>query len=78
MLVLTGVSFGNEWILNRQPPDFRILLAGGVATVLLAGLEKVNASLAVGLAYIALVTVTLTRVGGKPSPAENLLRVSRL
>jgi hypothetical protein len=78
VLAVGAISFANEWVLNKQPPDFRILLATGIAAAGLALFEHVSKELAVGIAWIALVTVLFTRQKGKPSPAENLLKVSGL
>lgn len=76
VLAVGAISFANEWILNKQPPNFKILLGTAVAAAGLALFEHVSKELAVGIAWIALVTVLLSRQKGRPSPAENLLRVS--
>lgn len=81
IVALTAMTFGNDWILNHQQPNFRILLGGAVAAGILALAEHIPSlgpPLATGIAWIALVTALFTRVGGKPSPAENLLKVSGL
>jgi hypothetical protein len=78
ILLVGGISFTNEWVFNHQPPNFKILLATGVAAGGLALFEHVSSELATGIAWIALVTVLLTRFGGKPSPADNLLKISGL
>jgi hypothetical protein len=78
VLAVGGISFGNEWLLNKQPPNFKILLATGVAAFMLAGLSRLSEPLATGIAWIALVTVALTEQNGKPAPAENLLKVTGL
>jgi hypothetical protein len=75
ILAVGAISYGNSWVFNHDE-DFKILLATGVAALMLAGLEKISPPLAVGIGYIALVTITFTRVNGKPSPAENLLSAS--
>jgi hypothetical protein len=75
ILAVGAISFGNQWLFNHDL-DFKILLGTGIAALCLAGAEHVSAPIAVGIAYIALVTITLTRVGGKPSPAENLLNAT--
>lgn len=77
ILAVGALSFGNQWIFNHDV-DFKILLATGIGALILAGAERVSAPLAVGIAYIALITITFTRVNGKPSPAENLLNTSGL
>jgi hypothetical protein len=79
ILAVGGISFGNEWLLNKQPPNFKILLATGVAALMLGGLEHLSEPLATGIAWIALITVTLTDAGSKGnSPAQNLLNVTGL
>lgn len=76
MLILTGVSFGNRWY-NTGQPDLKILLEGGIATVLLAaagqvpGLEPV----ATAIAWIAVVAVAVVPAQN-PSPAANLLKIT--
>lgn len=78
ILAAGGISFGNKWLLNHQGPDFKILLATGIAAAMLAGAEHVNQELAVGIAWIALITVILAPVGSTNSPVTNLLRVTGL
>jgi hypothetical protein len=78
ILAAGAISFGNEWLLNHKSPDFKILLATGVAALMLAGAEHINQQIAVGIAWIALITVILAPVGSTNSPATNLLRVSGL
>lgn len=76
ILATGGITFANGWIFNNQGPDFRVLLGTAIAAGGLALFENVSAELAAGIAWIALVTVLFTRFKGKPSPAENLLRIS--
>lgn len=71
MLALTGISFGNEWLGNGHL-DLRILVGGAVATGGLALLSKASDSLATGIAWIAFITLMFTRLGGRPSPADNI------
>lgn len=79
ILVATGITFGNEWILNKQSPNFKILLGGAVAAGMLGLFEHVSPELAKGIAWIALVTCLLTNpAGGGKSPAANLLATSGL
>lgn len=76
ILLAGGITFTNGWILDKQSPDFKILLATAIAAGGLSLMERVSPPLAEGIAWIALVTVLFTRVGGKQSPAENLLKIS--
>ena len=75
VLAVGGISFGNQWIFNHNV-DFRIVAGTAIAAAALAGLEHAAPELAVGIAYIALITIIFTRVDGKPSPAENLLQAT--
>jgi hypothetical protein len=73
-----GISFGNKWLLEHKDPDFKILLATGVAAVMLAGAEHISTEIAVGIAWIALITTLLAPVGSTNSPVVNLLKVTGL
>jgi hypothetical protein len=79
MLAVTAISFTNQW-LGNQRFEISILVAGGVATAFLAGVEKIPgaAPLAVGIAWVALVTLMFTRLNGQPSPIDNLNRLTGL
>jgi hypothetical protein len=73
MLAVGAISFGNEWLLEHKPPDFKIPLATAIAALVLAGAEHVQKDLAVGIAWIALITVIFAPVGSTNSPVTNLL-----
>jgi hypothetical protein len=75
ILAVGAISFGNQLFANHDL-DFKIPVATAIAAVLLAGFEHASPPLAVGIAWIALVTISLTRVNGKPSPAENLISIT--
>jgi hypothetical protein len=75
MLALTGISFGNEWLGNNHL-DLRILVGGLVATGGLSLLAKASEPLAAGIAWIALITLMFTRLGGKPSPVDNIRKLT--
>lgn len=79
MLTVTAISFGNQWLGNNHF-QISILVAGGVATVMLAGLEKVPgmAPLATGIAWVALITLLFTRLNNQPSPVDNLKKLTGL
>ena len=80
-----GISFANEVafaplasggnLATDVAGAWRIPIATLVAAALLGGLEQLSPRLAVGLAYISLVTVLFARTGKAPSPAENLAKV---
>lgn len=79
MLLTTAVSFGNQWLGNSNL-DLKILVAGGVATAGLALLEQVPGmdTIATGIAWIAFITLMFTRLNGKPSPVDNLSKLTGL
>jgi hypothetical protein len=76
MLILTGVSFGNNW-LNTGSADLKILVEGGVATALLAFAANIPGASPVvtGIAWIALVAVTIVPAQN-PSPVQNMLKLT--
>ena len=55
--------------------NWRIIPATLLFAGALAGLEKLSEPFAVGLGYIALFTVLLTRTGNAPAPIENIATV---
>ena len=77
MLAVTGISFFNQWIGNGHF-ELKILVAGGIATAALAGLEEIPqfGQIAVGIAWISFITLMFTRLGGKPSPVDNLRKIT--
>lgn len=79
MLLTTAVSFGNQWLGNGDL-DLKILVAGAVATGGLALIEVVPgaAPLAQGIAWIAFFTLMFTRLKGKPSPIDNISKLTGL
>ena len=73
VLVATGISFANDWYNHpTNLPNFRILMAGGLFSLLTAGLAQLNDRAASGLAGIMLITVLLTPQHGGPSPIGTL------
>lgn len=79
MLAVTGISFGNQWLGNGKL-DLRILVGGAIATGGLAVLEKVPGmgTVAPGIAWIAFITLMFTRLGGQPSPVQNIQKLTGL
>jgi hypothetical protein len=77
MLAVTGISFGNQWIGNGNL-DLTILVAGAIATGGLALLSKISDPLATGIAWIAFVTLMFTSINKKPSPVQNLAKLTGL
>lgn len=72
ILAAGAITVGNRVILHQQPVDWRVVSATGLTAAAFALVEKGVPQLAVGLSWIALVTVLLTRIDPKvPSPAES-------
>ncbi len=78
MLLATGISFGNQWLGNGNR-DLKILVAGAIATGGLALLEQIPGmgEVAVGIAWIAFITLMITNVAGT-SPAQNIQKLTGL
>ena len=73
VLAVGGITMLNEVILHDQPFNWKVPIATGIAAVMLAGLENLSPELAVGIAWVALVAVSLTRINPNvPAPAESL------
>lgn len=73
-----GITWANNVLLGDQPDDIftasmRIMLATGLASALLYGVEVIASDLAVALAWAALTTVLFVRVGNNPTPLERAL-----
>lgn len=74
ILAIGGITIANQTLLNNQPLDWRVAVATGGAAMLFSLVEKAMPEVAVGLAYIGLVTILFARVNPKvPSPAESAL-----
>jgi hypothetical protein len=67
LLATGGVTIFRQVIIQKKPitTSIRVVVAVGFLAVGLAGLEKINTKLAVGLAYVALVTSLVAPIGGK-------------
>lgn len=75
MLAVGGITLLNQSVLHKQPIDWRIPVATGFAAAALALVEQASPTFAVGIAWIALVAVVLTRVNPSvPAPAETMLK----
>jgi hypothetical protein len=79
MLAVGAITLANETVVHGRPIDWRIPVATGIAAGMLALVERVSEQLAVGVAYVALVTLLLARVKSDvPSPTESLLKWTRI
>lgn len=79
-ILLTGaISFGNQWLGNGQV-DLKIVPATLLAAGALALVEQIPgaAPLAAGIGWIALITLLFTRLSGKPSPIDNVRKITGL
>ena len=78
-VLATGtITFLNQWIGNGKSPDFTILFATGIAAGGLYLFEKVSPELAVGIAWIALVTSFLITPKGGKSAVSNIEKLTGL
>ena len=79
ILITGAVSFGNQWLGNGHL-DLKIPVATLVAAGALALVEQIPgfAPLAAGIGWIALITLLFTRLGGRPSPIDNLSKLTGL
>jgi hypothetical protein len=73
VLATGGITLANAVLLNGKPFDWKIPIATGIAAGAFALAEKAWEQGAVALAWMALVTILITRVDPKtPSPVESL------
>lgn len=74
ILAIGAVTVVNTVVFNGKPMDWKVPIATGILAGIGALGEKVSPTATVGLAYIALAAVCLTRIQpDTPSPAESLL-----
>lgn len=79
VLITGAISFGNQWLGNGRL-DLKIPIATLVAAGALALVEQIPQAspVAAGIAWIALITLLFTRLGGQPSPIDNLTKLTGL
>lgn len=71
VLALGAITVINQNVFNGKPWDWKVPVATGVACGGLALLEQVSPKFAVGLAWISLGAVLVTRLDPRvPSPVE--------
>lgn len=73
VLAIGAITMINQSVFHDKPTDWRVPIATGIAAGGLAVVEKAQPRAAAMLAWAALVTILLTRVGGVESPAESFL-----
>lgn len=74
MLAVGGITLANQVIFQNQKVNWRVPIATGIAAGMLAIVERANEGLAVGLAWLALLTVLVARTDPKvKAPMESLL-----
>lgn len=75
ILAIGGITVANQVLFNNQPMDWRVPVATAITAGGFALLEKAWDTGAVALAWLALVTLLLTRIDpNTPSPVESLQR----
>lgn len=72
-----GITVANELLFSPAAGgtlqfNWRIIPATAIFAFLLAGLEKIDATIADGIGYTALVTALVVPFGNAKSPLENL------
>ena len=79
MLLVGGMEFANEYLASGTI-DIKVLLATGIAAGGLAIVEQIPGMepVAVGIAWIAFITLMFTRLNGKPSPIDTIQKVTGL
>jgi hypothetical protein len=73
VLAIGAITLANNVLFNDKPFDWRVPIATGIATGAFALAEKAWPQGATALAWMALVTILITRIDPKvPSPVETL------
>lgn len=78
MLALAGTSYFNNWYNTGNATDLKPLLFGGIAAVILGGVGAISPGanrVATLLGWTAFVGFLISPVQ-KPSPAENLVKIT--
>lgn len=72
ILAIGGITLANQSIVHGKPIDWRVPIAAGIAAGIFGLFEKVSEEAAVGVAYLALVTMLFSRTRKDvPSPVES-------
>jgi hypothetical protein len=78
ILAVGAITIANKSLLaeKQQDIDFRVIIATALAAGGFALLERLSEGLAVGLAWIALVTILFASIDKEAgAPSENILRI---
>jgi hypothetical protein len=74
ILAVGAITVANQSVFHDKPLDLRVPIATGLVAGGLALLERLTPGLAVGLAWVALLTTLFTRLEpGVPAPAESFV-----
>jgi hypothetical protein len=65
ILAVAGLTLFNDVVIENSSftDELRVIAAAGIGVLIFDGIEKINPTLAVGLAYIALVTAIIAPIG---------------
>lgn len=75
ILAVGAITLFNDVVVHKKTlgQDVRVLIAAGGAALVLGLIEQASETLAVGLAWMALITVLFTRMDPKtPAPLESI------
>jgi hypothetical protein len=73
ILAIGGITMANQMLFHDKPFDWRVPVATAITAGAFGLLERAWSDAAVGLAWLALVTVLLTRIDpSTPAPVETL------
>ena len=74
ILAIGAITLANRTVFNDRAMDWKVPIGTALAAILFAGAERAIGRTAVGVAYLALITVVFARVDPVvPSPAESAL-----
>lgn len=72
VLAATAISFTNKWA-STDTVDLSIPLAGGFVALMFNGIEKIDKTAGVGLAWLMMISVLLTAPKNGTAPADTVL-----
>lgn len=73
ILAIGGITMANQLLFHDMPFDWRVPIATGISAGAFALAERAFPEAAVGLAWLALVTLLFTRTDPRvPAPVETL------